>query len=660
MNQDELTRMEVFSRQMRRWIVKMTTKAQSGHLTSSLSAVELLSVLFFSQNKFFRYDTTNVQHPGNDRLIFSKGHASPLFYSLWAGVGVIDEKELMTFRTFESRLEGHPTRRFPYTEVPTGSLGQGIGVAVGEALALRMQSEENRKQRTEKELHPDIQNYPLPVTRSPYVFVLLGDSELAEGSVWESVAIASHYSLDNFIAVVDVNRLGQCGETMYGWNMSAIASKFRAFGWDVVEVEDGHNREMIQDAYDEAFLSEKPCVIVAKTIKGKGVSFIENQNGWHGKALSEEDARKALGEIGVVESFTPFSLPLPQGLYEQKEVQVSGSYSPNPHPQSLALDFYDRQSTRKIYGKALLGIAQQYPELVVLDAEVSNSTYSEEFKNVHPERFFEMFIAEQNMVSTAVGMARRGFRPFVSTFGAFFSRAYDQIRMAQYADVNISFVGSHAGVSIGDDGVSQMGLEDISMFRSLSESAVLYPSDAVSMMACIRLSAEYEGISYVRTTREEAPALYKEDEKFVLGGSKELRMAKKGGAVILCAGVTVAEALVACDALNEKGIAVGVVDMYSIRPLDADRIEEMAKKVCHIVVVEDHYARGGLFSEVCRVKSLEVDTVRESSIDAPTAKIHQLAVKKRPRSGTPQELLRFEGIDAYSIEKFVESLYENI
>ena len=359
MGNEQKKAIETLSRQMRRWIVEMTTKAQSGHLTSSLSAVELMSVLFFSQEKLFRYDVKNVEHPGNDRLIFSKGHASPLFYSLWAMAGVIDEKELMTFRSFESRLEGHPTRRFPYTEVPTGSLGQGIGVALGEALALREQSTESGKWKTEKKIHLDSENDVLADgSHSPHVFVLLGDSEIAEGSVWESVAIASHYKLNNLVAIVDVNRLGQRGETMDGWDISSIASKFRAFGWEAIEIEDGHSVEVIEDAYKRALRSEKPYVLVAKTVKGKGISLLENENGWHGKTLSQEEATIALKEIGVVKDFSLGALapPLKNEIFQDFKAS-------SPQFQALRLFTWGVCGYAKSVWKSFIGNRSGVPRI---------------------------------------------------------------------------------------------------------------------------------------------------------------------------------------------------------------------------------------------------------------------------------------------------------
>lgn len=619
----------------------MTSEAGAGHLTSSLSAVELMAALMFSERGFFRYDVSDPEYSGNDRLIFSKGHASPLFYALWAAAGGIDPEELKTFRKFGSRLEGHPTRKFPFTEVPTGSLGQGLGAGVGEALALRKE------------------DYPLSIFRSPYVYVLLGDSEISEGSVWESVAIAAHYGLGNLVAIVDVNRLGQRGETMDGWDIGKIAGKFRAFGWEAVEIEDGHDADAIEKLYETHLRNDrkKPIVFVAKTVKGKGISFLEDQDGWHGKALSKEDGRKALEEIGNVPNFQPSALHVPDsGVVKSALPHNNGNRDEQSHDSMLNTSYSilntDTVATRKVYGQALSAIAEKYPNLVVLDAEVSNSTYAKDFAEAYPERFFEMFIAEQNMVSCASGMARRGLMPFVSTFGAFFTRALDQIRMAQYANVNITFVGSHTGVSIGDDGVSQMGLEDMAMFRSLPESVVLVPSDAPAVFGCVRAAAEHAGITYIRTARPETPVFYGEEETFPIGGSKMLRSSEEDVATIIAVGVCVAEAMKAYAILEKKGIAVRVIDAYSVKPIDVETIRAAARETGCIITVEDHYPEGGLASAVREALFAEeaghaLDYTLDHTIDHTT--VRSLSVSKCPMSGKPEELLHYEGIDAETI-----------
>jgi len=681
---EKLADFERLNKLIRYWILEMTTEAGSGHPTSSLSAVEIMTTLMFtstrtdtdntqtntenSESVFFRYDINNPENPNNDRLIFSKGHASPLYYALWAAAGAIRPEELLEFRKFGSRLEGHPTRAFPFTEVPTGSLGQGLGVGLGIALASRghirtecglIQNEENREQRTENrkqrmedekqnraegdsEIQQEITHHSLHAThRIPKAFVLLGDSEMAEGSVWEAVQLAAHYKCNNLIGILDVNRLGQRGETMYGHDIESYKQKLEAFGWCAVCV-DGHESEEISQAYKQAMQeTERPTMIIAKTMKGKGVSFLENENGWHGKALSEEEFERAKEELGEIH----FNV---RGKIQQSVMSNQQSVVQNQQSDSsyeLQVTNYKLQNmiaTRKVYGKALIEIGKKNENIVVLDAEVSNSTYAAGFQEVFPERFFEMFIAEQNMISTAVGMARREKIPFVSSFGAFLTRAFDQIRMAQYAGVNMVVVGSHVGVSIGEDGASQMGLEDLAVFRSLLKSTVLYPSDAVSMMKLTELASENKGITYVRTTRAETPVLYSENEQFVVGGSKTLKESEEDQVTLVTAGVTLPEALKAAEELNKEDIHVRVIDLYSVKPVDVETLKKAAHETRSIITIEDHYPEGGVGA-----------AVREALADV-RSNVHSLAVTKIPRSGTPEELLRYEDIDAQAIVRKVK------
>ncbi|OGH86719.1 MAG: transketolase, partial [Candidatus Magasanikbacteria bacterium RIFOXYB2_FULL_40_13] len=448
---------------LRYYILISTTKAGSGHPTSSLSAVELMTALLFDGH--FKFDAGNPKNPNNDRLIFSKGHASPLFYSLWAIASGLEEKDLLTLRQFNSPLEGHPTMAFPYTEAATGSLGQGLSVGAGMALNAKY-----------------LDNLPYKT------YILLGDSEMAEGSVWEAIEFAAYYKLDNLIGIIDVNRLGQRGETKYGHNLKEYTKRIKAFGWETIEV-DGHNLEKVSRAFKKANkIKNKPTMIIAKTIKGKGVSFIEDKNGWHGKTLSEELLKKALEELGEIKKVNPAPscgvLTPAERCWIKIALKLPKSAKPKKYTPRAINNFdsnkADKVATRKAYGTGLVKAHQIYPNIVALDAEVSNSTGAATFKDAFPNRFFEMFIAEQNMVGVAIGLSARGKIPFVSTFSAFFSRAHDQIRMSQYSNSNIKFVGSHCGVSIGEDGSSQMGLEDIAMFRSINNSVVLYPSDAVS------------------------------------------------------------------------------------------------------------------------------------------------------------------------------------
>ncbi len=609
-DRDKIDKLEKISKLIRYYSLVMTTEAGSGHPTSSLSATELMSGLLFGGA--FRYDLENPDNPNNDRLIFSKGHASPLFYSLWAAAGAVSEKELMTYRKFGSPLEGHPTASFRYTAAATGSLGQGLSIGVGMALNAKY------------------------LDKLPYrTYVLLGDSEMAEGSQWESIQIASWYKLNNLVAVIDVNRLGQRGETMYGWDVETYARKIGAFGWETVII-DGHSYAEILSAFDAAFNSEKPVMIVAKTIKGKGVSFLENKNGWHGVALKKDDLEKALKELGEIDRSVRGDIARPEDLQP-----------PSINPEQAGSVNYPMDkpvATRMAYGTALERIYPQFPQIVSLDAEVSNSTEAAIFKKAHQDRFFEMFIAEQNMVGAAVGLARRGKIPFVSTFAAFFSRAFDQIRMSQYSDANIKFVGSHAGVSIGQDGPSQMGLEDIAMFRAILNSVVLYPCDAVSTEALVEQAAGHKGIVYIRTTRAATPIVYGADESFAIGGSKILRKSDGDVATVAAAGITVHEALKAYEDLKEQGIHIRVIDFYTVKPLDEATLRDAAGSTDFIITVEDHYPEGGIGEAV------------RSALVPLTVPVYSLAVGKMPKSGQPQELLDYEEISQKSIVSKVKEL----
>lgn len=600
------------ARLIRYWCLTSTTKAGSGHPTSSLSATDLMTALMFGG--IFKYDLNRPNYHNNDRLIFSKGHASPLFYSLYAAAGKIKASELNTLRDFNSRLEGHPTSAFPFTEAATGSLGQGLSIGLGMAL--------NAK-----------------IDKLPYkTYVLLGDSEMAEGSVWEAMQLAAHYRLDNLIGIIDVNRLGQRGLTMSGHNLSSYQKKVQAFGWSPIVI-DGHDFVQILKAYKKAQLvKNKPVMIIAKTVKGKGVSWLENKNGWHGKTLTKTELNQALIELGAVDtklrgSVKKPSSKLPVKLKIKEVKKIKDDYS-----QGL--------STRKAYGHALVKLFPHYPDMVVLDAEVSNSTYAETFKNAYPKRFFEMFIAEQNMVGVAAGLAARGKIPFVSTFAAFLTRAFDQIRMTQYSgkSSNINFVGSHAGVSIGADGSSQMGLEDIAMFRTLLNSVVIYPSDHVSQEKLLAQAIKYHGPTYIRTTRMDTAPLYKHSEKFEIGGSKVLRRSSQDAITVVAAGVTLYEALKAYDELQKDRITIRVIDLYCIKPIDKATLHKAAKDTKAIITVEDHFAEGGIGEAV------------HSALEPLPTPVYSLAVKKMTKSGEPQQLLEYENISAKAIIRKVKSI----
>lgn len=606
---------------IRYFILISTTQAGSGHPTSSLSATDLMVALCFGG--FFHFDLKDPKNPNNDRLIFSKGHASPLFYSLYAAAGAISESKLLTLRKFGSKLEGHPTMLFPYTEAATGSLGQGLSIGMGMALNAKY------------------------VDKSGYkTYVLLGDSEMAEGAVWEAIQIAAHYKLDNLVGILDVNRLGQRGQTMYGHNIKAYSKRIAAFGWETILI-NGHNFKEIMDAFKKAQkVKDKPIVIVAKTIKGKGISFLEDRNGWHGKALNSEELEKALKELGNMDVKLRGKIAEPDPSTPPTYVGVARDdrVGSKNYTDSVKYAQGDLVATRKAYGNALVRIFPKFPNMVVLDAEVSNSTYSEIFKKAYPERFFEMFIAEQNMVGVAIGLSQMGKIPFVSTFAAFFTRAFDQIRMSQYSGVNIKFVGSHAGVSIGEDGSSQMGLEDIAMFRTLLKSVVLYPSDATSTEKLVEEAAKHKGIVYIRTTRKEMPLLYKNDEKFPIGGSKILKQSQEDKVTVVAAGITVYEALQAFDQLKKMGITIRVIDLYSVKPLDMYTLKKAQDETKALITVEDHFQEGGIGEAVA------------SALANQNRKIYSLAVKKMPKSGKPQELLDYEEISSKAIIRKVKEI----
>lgn len=607
----DIAKLEQLARLIRYYILFSTTEAGSGHPTSALSATELMTGLLFGG--FFRYDLNQPQHPNNDRLIFSKGHATPLFYALWAAAGRLSEQDLKTYRKFGSVLEGHPTVAFQYTEAATGSLGQGLSIGVGEALNAKY------------------------IDKLPYrTFILLGDSEMAEGTQWEAMGLAAHYKLDNLVGIIDVNRLGQRGETMFGCDLEAYEAMVSGFGWETVVI-DGHEFNEVLGAYQRALeVRGKPVMIIAGTVKGKGISLVEDKEGWHGKALSKDEFQKALGELGAVDMSITGEIERPEDIIPGKKDAVQAG--------ALSYDKSKPVATREAYGYGLRRVYPQFPDMVVLDGEVSNSTFSEIFKEAYPERFFEMFIAEQNMVGAALGFARRGKIPFVSTFAAFLTRAFDQIRMSQYSRANIKFCGSHAGVSIGEDGPSQMGLEDIAMFRTIKDCAVLYPSDAVTTDKLVELAAGHNGMVYIRTTRMKTPILYDNNESFAIGGSKVLRSSEGDRATIIAAGVTLYEALKAYDELQKENISVRVIDLYSIKPLDRATLKEAAKSTKVIITVEDHAPEGGLGEAVM------------SALAGSGTPVHSLAVRNIPKSGKPEELLHFEEISKEAIIKKVKEL----
>ena len=590
--------------------VRSSTSAGSGHPTSSMSAADLLAVLV---TRHLRYDWDDPRLAANDHLIFSKGHASPLLYSVFKAVGVVSEEELMTgYRRFGQRLEGHPTPVLPWVDVATGSLGQGLPDGVGVALAGKY------------------------LDRLPYrVWVLCGDSELAEGSIWEALDKASHYSLSNLIVIVDVNRLGQRGPTELGWDLDAYAARAAAFGARVMVI-DGHDLAEIDGALAAAeggIAGGQGTVILAKTVKGRGFSEIENKEGWHGRPFPPDMAERAIAELGGVRNLVlrgPRPEPVPAS-HQPAAPADTGAASPE-----YAVG--DKVATRRAYGDALVALGARDPKVVALDGEVKNSTFALEFAQAYPDRYFEMYIAEQQMVAAATGLAVRGYRPFASTFASFWTRAHDFIRMGAISGVDLRLAGSHAGVEIGADGPSQMGLEDLAMMRAVHGSTVLYPADGTSTAALVEAMAATAGISYIRTTRGSYPGLYPAGEAFPVGGSKVLRSGEHDEVTLIGAGVTLHECLRAADILDAEGIGARVIDCYCVKPIDTATIAAAAKATGgRIVIAEDHHPEGGLGSAV--TDALLAAGQRDLSVA-------HLAVREMPGSGTGPELLAWAGIDA--------------
>ena len=589
--------------------IRPAAVAKSGHPTSGMSAADLMAVLVANH---LRYDFGDPKNAANDRLIFSKGHASTLYYAILRAVGAISDEELLTYRKFGSILEGHPTPIIPWVDVATGSLGQGLPIGVGMGLAAKF------------------------LDRLPsHVWVLCGDSEMAEGSMWEAFEHASHYELDNLTAIIDVNRLGQRGETMIGWNTGVYVERARAFGWNAIEI-DGHEVEEIDRAYKQAQETKgRPTVIVARTIKGKGVKAVEDKEGWHGKPLDDPDA--AIEELGGIRNI-------------HVDVTKPDPAEPHTFPNNpLELPRYElgqEVATRKAYGEALAALGTARGDVVALDGEVSNSTFAEIFKQAHPDRFFEMYIAEQQLIAAAVGLHARGWNAFGSTFAAFFSRAYDFIRMAAISRVNLRLAGSHAGVSIGEDGPSQMALEDIASLRAIHSSVVLHPCDANQTAKLVAEMADTEGIVFLRTLRPNTPVIYGPDEEFEVGGSKVVRSSENDNVTIVGIGVTVHEALEAASTLDEEGISARVIDAYSVKPIDADTLQAASEATGRIITVEDHFPEGGLGDAVLAALAEKDEHPH----------VLKLAVREMPRSGKPDELLNAYGIDAEHIAEAARQL----
>lgn len=593
--------------------IRSSSAAGSGHPTSSMSAADLLAVLM---SKYLHYDFDAPDDPRNDHLIFSKGHASPLLYAVFKAAGAISDEEMLTFRKAGSRLEGHPTPILPWVDVATGSLGQGLPISVGVALAGKQ------------------------LDRLPYrIWCLCGDSEMAEGSISEAFEAAAFHSLSNLTAIIDVNRLGQSGPTMHGWDLDYFAGRARAFGWHAIEI-NGHDLEEIDQAYAEAIATEdRPTVILAKTEKGHGVAAVANKNGFHGKPLADPEA--AIAELGGLRNVT-IAVPKPTGNATPHRFEASGE---------LVLPTYEvgsKEATRKAYGDALVALGAARGDVVALDGEVGNSTYAEEFAAAYPDRFIQAYIAEEQLVANAVGLQVRGWRPFAATFAAFLSRAYDFVRMAAVSRANIVLVGSHAGVSIGEDGPSQMALEDIASLRAVFGSTVLYPSDPNQTASLLAKVVDRKGIIFIRTTREKLPVIYPPGESFEIGGSRVVRSTDADQVTLVGAGITLHESLAAAALLAADGIAARVIDCYSVKPIDAETLRTAGRETGAIVTVEDHWPEGGLGDAVLEV----------FAADASRPPIVKLAVRHMPGSATPAEQLALAGIDAPHIAAAARELVQ--
>lgn len=613
-SEERIAELMVRAARLREHSLRATAEAGSGHPSSCLSAAELVAALFF---EVMRYDPTDPGNPNCDRLVLSKGHAAPLLYAAWAEAGAFPVERLLTLRRLDSELEGHPTPHFPGTVAATGSLGQGLSVGVG--MAWNAKALERSDQR---------------------IFVLLGDGEVAEGSVWEAAALASHCGLDNIVAMVDVNGFGQSQSTMLDWKMDTYAARFRAFGWHTVVI-DGHDMKQVVAAYDEALrVKGQPAAIVAQTVKGKGVSLFEAGDNWHGKPLKKgQQLDTALDEVRAGVSARPLSPVARRGAPRASHATTTARMAAPAYAPG------DPVATREAYGTALAKLGAVNPAVVAIDGDTKNSTYAERFAVAHPGRYLEAFIAEQNMVGLGVGLSASGKIPFVSTFACFLTRAFDQIRMAAISRANLKLAGSHCGVSIGEDGPSQMGLEDLAMMRAIPEATVLYPSDGVATERLVEWAAGAAGIHYLRLTRPKVPVLYSADEQFPVGGSKLLRSSATDAVTVVAAGITLFEALKAHERLQSERINIRVIDAYSVRPLDRKAIVDAARATGGLVLtVEDHYADGGLGDAVLNAVAGEPITVAK------------LAVRGIPRSGKPEELLHAFEIDADAIVARVRAL----
>lgn len=604
-------RLGTIANQLRILSIASTTAAGSGHPTSCMSMAEIMAALFFS---VMRYDPHNPQREDNDRLVLSKGHAAPVLYAAWAEAGLFPVEELYKLRRLDSDLEGHPTPRLPFVDVATGSLGQGLAAGVGIALSARMTGLAYR------------------------TYVVMGDGEVAEGSIWEAASMAALLGLDSLVGIVDVNRMGQSQDTAFGHDVDVYVRRFEAFGWAAHAI-NGHNvREVLHALQQAQHTVGKPTAIIARTEKGRGVSFLEGQPGWHGKPVEKAREQAAIDEL------RPYAQSA-QDVEIERPAGRTYSFPPRAPFEPIAYQMGANVATREAFGAALARLGSSEPRMVVLDGDVRNSTYTEQFAEAFPERFVEGFIAEQNLLGMAMGLASRGWIPVAATFACFLTRAFDQIRMAGISQLNLKLCGSHAGVSIGEDGPSQMGLEDLAMMRAVPGSTVLYPCDAVSAERLTEQMLDTDGIVYIRTTRPKTPVIYANEEQFPVGGFKVLRSSNNDAATVIAAGITVFEALKAYDELCARGVSIQVIDAYSVKPMDAEGLAAVAARTGNsVITVEDHYPQGGLG-----------DAVSEA-LSPLGVSVHRLAVNGLPRSGKQEELLEKHGISARHIVEAVEAL----
>ena len=608
---EQLKELQEKAKLVRKWCLVSTTEAASGHPTSCLSAADIATVLF---DRYFTYDLENPLNLYNDHFVLSKGHAAPLLYALFGTAGAYPLEELKTLRKFGSRFEGHPVPNYKYAEAATGSLGQGLSVGAGLALAAKREGYNTK------------------------TYVLTGDGELAEGQIWEAANFAAHEKLDNLIAILDINRLGQSQETMFGHRIDEYVKKFEAFDFEVISI-DGHNYEEIDQALQATQKSNgKPYAIIAKTFKGHGISFLDNKDEWHGKALKKEELEKALNELGTVDDNLRFQLKKPNKNKLPQKAEASDA--------GIQFEQGKEYATREVFGDVLAKLGEQNENIYALDGDVMNSTFTQTFKKAHAGRFVESYIAEQNMVSVAAGLSRMGKIPFAATFAAFFTRAADQIRMARVSQANIKFVGSHVGVSIGEDGPSQMGLEDIALFGALPDTVVLQPCDAVSTAKLVSQMAAHDGFAYMRTLRPKTALLYGNEDNFNIGGSRVLRQSDHDQLTVAASGITVFEALKAAAQLQNEDISIRVVDCYSIHPVDAATLKKCLHETEHkiLITVEDHFEHGG-FGDFAA-----------AAVAGEEVRVIKMAVRKISQSGTKDELLNDAGIDATHIVNKVKSV----